>query len=260
MDLAIEGRRAVVTGGSKGLGRAIALELATEGADVAICSRHIEELELVAKELRDLGVLVHAASADVTNPEHIRDFVAGAAKALGGIDILVNNAGGARPGTFEKLNDEDWQADFDTKVRSIIRMCRAALPHLRQSPAARIINIGAVQSKAPDPTFAATSTLRAAGNSLTKVLAQEYGPEAILVNAVNIGLVTTPQWENIRSKKAPELTLEEFTTSFAEAEVPLGRFGTPEEVSAVVAFLASARASYVTGTIIDVAGGMGRYV
>jgi 3-oxoacyl-[acyl-carrier protein] reductase len=260
MDLGLRGRKAVVTGGSKGLGRAIALELAVEGADVAICSRHLDELELVAKELRDLGVRVHAAQTDVTDPEQVRDFVEGAAEALGGIDILVNNAGGARPGTFESLSDDDWLADFDTKVRSIIRMCRAALPHLRHSPAARIINIGAIQSKAPDPTFTATTTLRAAGNNLTKVLAQEYGCENILVNSVNIGLVTTPQWENIRQTKAPRQSLEEFTTSFAAAEVPLGRFGRDDEVSAVVAFLASARASYVTGTIVDVAGGMGKYV
>jgi 3-oxoacyl-[acyl-carrier protein] reductase len=253
------GRRALVTGGSKGLGRAIAHQLAREGADVAICSRNLDETRTVVDELATYGGRAFGYRADVTVPSDIAELVERAAADLGGLDILVNNAGGARPGTFETLSDEDWQADFDTKVGSIIRGCRAAFPHLRRSPAPRIVNIGAVQGKSPDPTFCATSTLRAAGNNLTKVLAQQYGGEGILVNAVNIGLVTTPQWENIRSRKAPDLSLEEFTQQLATSEVPLGRFGTDDEVSSVVAFLVSARASYVTGVLVDVAGGMGRY-
>lgn len=259
MDLGLTGRRALVTGGSKGIGRAIAHELAREGADVAICSRNLAETQAVVAELTTYGVRAFGYQADVTAPKEIDDLVDGAAADLGGLDILVNNAGGARPGTFETLTDEDWQTDFETKVGSVIRGCRAALPHLRQSPAPRIVNIGAVQGKAPDPAFCATSTLRAAGNNLTKVLAQQYGAEGILVNQVNIGLVTTPQWENIRRRQAPELTLDEFTRQLASTQVPLGRYGDDTEVSAVVAFLASARASYVTGVLIDVAGGMGRY-
>ncbi|PVG83618.1 ABC transporter substrate-binding protein [Nocardioides gansuensis] len=258
MELGLKGRRALVTGGSKGLGRAIALELAREGAAVAICSRNRAECDAVVAELRALGTTGWAYEADVTVGSDVDRLVEEAASELGGLDILVNNAGGARPGTFETLTDEDWQIDFDTKVGSIIRVCRAALPHLRASSAARIVNIGAVQGKAPDPTFCSTSALRAAGNNLTKVLAQQYGPEGILVNAVNIGLVTTPQWANIRQRKAPHLTADEFAATLT-ADVPLGRFGRDDEVSGVVTFLASDRASYVTGVLIDVAGGMGRY-
>lgn len=259
MDLGLKGRRALVTGGSKGLGRAIALELGREGADVAICSRNLEETRTVVEELAAYGGQAFGYRADVTVAADIVELVERASADLGGLDVLVNNAGGARPGTFETLTDEDWQSDFDTKVGSIIRTCRAALPHLRQSSAPRIVNIGAVQGRSPDPTFCATSTLRAAGNNLTKVLAQQYGAEGILVNAVNIGLVTTPQWEHIRSLKAPDLSLKEFTEQLASSEVPLGRFGNDTEVSAVVAFLVSARASYVTGVLVDVAGGMGRF-
>jgi len=260
MQLGLEGRSAVVTGGSKGLGRAIALELASEGAAVAICSRRAEELIPVVREIEAHGVPAFARRADVTVADDVEAFLGAAADALGGIDILVNNAGGARPGRFEALTDQDWSADLDTKLFSIIRCVRAVLPHMRKRGGGRVINIGAVQARSPDPVLCATTTIRAAGLSLTKVLAQQYGPENILVNAVNIGLVTTPQWENIRARTAPDSSLDEFTTAFAQREVPLGRFGRPDEVSGLVTFLASDRASYLTGTSIDVAGGMGRYV
>lgn len=259
MDLGLAGRVAIVTGGSKGLGRAIARELLTEGVSVAICSRNAAEIEAAGKELASAGT-VFAMRADVTNPEDVTRFIEAAAAELGGIDILVNNAGGARPGRFEALTEEDWRIDIDTKVFSIIRCTRAVLPHMRKRGGGSIINIGAIQGKSPDPVFCATTTLRAAGNNLTKVLAQQYGPEGIRVNAVNIGMVLTPQWENIRRRNAPEMTLEEYTAHLAQTQVPLGRFGRDDEVSGVVAFLASDRASYITGAIVDVAGGMGKYV
>jgi 3-oxoacyl-[acyl-carrier protein] reductase len=254
--LGLEGRRALVTGGSKGLGAAIAQELVGEGARVAICSRNEEEV-LAAAEL--LGA-VHAQAADVTDPEQVREFVARSAEALGGIDFLVNNAGGAHPGNFESLTDEHWVADLDVKLFSLIRCSREALPHMRAAGGGRIVNIGAVYSRYPDPTFFATSVNRAAGNSFTKTLALEVAKDNILVNAVNIGFVITPQWENIHRRRAPDVPREEFFDAFARQEVPLGRFGTPDEVSGLVTFLLSERASYITGASIDVAGGMGRYV
>jgi NAD(P)-dependent dehydrogenase (short-subunit alcohol dehydrogenase family) len=257
MDLGLTGRRAIVTGGSKGIGHAVAAELIAEGARVAICSRNRAELDEAAV---DLGGDVFVQVADVTDAADVARFVAAAAEAMDGVDILVNNAGGANPGNFETLTDEDWHRDLDTKLFSQIRCFRAALPHLRRSHAPRVININAVYAKYPDPAFFSTTVNRAACLNLNKVLAQEFGSENILVNSVNIGFVETPQWVNIHQRRAPGVPLETFLSGLAADEVPLGRFGTVEEVSGVVAFLASARAGYITGAVIDVAGGMGKYV
>jgi 3-oxoacyl-[acyl-carrier protein] reductase len=258
MDLGLEGRRAIVTGGSKGIGLAAARELVAEGARVAICSRNTDELGAAATAIGSEHVF--AQVADVTDAAQVSAFVDAAADALGGLDILVNNAGGARPGNFETLTDADWQHDLDVKLFSQIRCVRAALPHLRRSDAARVININAVYAKYPDPAFFATTVNRAACLNLNKALAAEFGAENILVNSVNIGFVVTPQWENIRNRRAPDTDLDEFLAGLAAAEVPLGRFGTVEEVSGLIAFLAGSRASYITGAVIDVAGGMGKYV
>jgi NAD(P)-dependent dehydrogenase (short-subunit alcohol dehydrogenase family) len=260
VDLGLAGRRALVTGGSKGIGLAIARELVGEGAHVAICSRSEEEVETAAAGLRHGGTTIHAQRADVTDPDDVRDFVGRSAETLGGIDFLVNNAGRAHPGRFATLEDDDWQADLDVKLFSLIRCSREVLPHMREAGGGRIVNVGAVYARMPDPTFFATSVNRAAGLSFTKALAMEVAPDNVLVNAVNIGFVVTPQWENIRLRRAPELPPDEFFRRLAAQEVPLGRFGGADEVSGLVAFLLSARASYITGASIDVAGGMGRYV
>jgi hypothetical protein len=262
MDLGLAGRRALVTGGSKGIGFAVAAELLTEGASVVICSRTADELKQAGDELRTQHPNAEVVDlvADVTDVDQVESLLAEAASRLGGVDILVNNAGGAHPGNFETLTDDDWRGDLDVKLFSQIRCFRAALPHLRQSPAARVININAVYGKYPDPAFFATTVIRAACLNLNKVLAQEFGSERILINSVNIGFVDTPQWENIRRRRAPDSTKEEFFGRLAEQEVPLGRFGVTDEVSGLVAFLAGSRASYITGAVIDVAGGMGKYV
>jgi 3-oxoacyl-[acyl-carrier protein] reductase len=263
VELGLTGRRAIVTGGSKGLGKAIAAELLAEGAAVAICARHADELAETAADLRKAataGQPLLALPCDVTDPAQVTDFVAAATAALGGLDILVNNAGGARPGRFAALTDEDWHDDIEVKLFSQIRCIRAALPHLRASAAPRVININALYARYPDPAFLASSVNRASCLSLSKALSIELGAEGILVNSVNIGFVETPQWQNIHRRRAPEMAAGEFFGQLAKEEVPLGRFGQPEEVAGLVAFLASDRASYIAGASIDVGGGMGKFL
>ena len=176
MDLGLAGRRVIVTGGSKGLGFSIAEELVREGVSVAICARNEEEVAAAGAALRDeRRPSMPSAPTSPTRPTSATSWPA-RAEALGGVDGLVNNAGRAHPGNFATLTDEDWKADLDVKLFSLIRCSREVLPHLREAGGGRIVNIGAVYGRYPDPTFFATSVIRAAGNSFTKTFASRSRP------------------------------------------------------------------------------------
>lgn len=261
MELGLSGKVALVTGASKGIGRAVALEFADEGCDLAICARGADELEKVRREVAARGVRCLAAQADVTKADQIARFIAQVEREFGGLDILVNNAGGARPGTFTSLADADLVADYEVKVLAQVRFIRGALHLLERSPAPRVINVNAIAGRFIQPGLFATATHRAACFALSKALAIELAPKRILVNSVNLGFVLSNQFASaMRGRVPPGKTLEELADEQVKNRVPLGRAGRPEEAAAVIVFLASARASYVTGASIDIGGGQGPHI
>jgi NAD(P)-dependent dehydrogenase (short-subunit alcohol dehydrogenase family) len=252
MDLELKDKVAIVSGGTQGIGRATALRLAREGARVVIAARGRERLDAVAAEIRAEGGAVAAVQADVGRPEDCERLVAEALRAFGRIDILVNNAGTSSTGEFESLSDAVWQTDMDLKLFAAIRLSRLAIPHMKKQGGGRIVNITTIGAKQPRARSMPTTVTRAAGLALTKALSKEYAPHNILVNTVSLGLVRAGQHETKAVKAG--VPVEKIYADMAK-DIPLGRVGRAEEVADVIAFLASARASYVTGTSINLDGG-----
>jgi len=256
LELGLEGKVALITGGSDGLGRAAAARLAAEGARVAICARREAHLETTAAALRERsGAEVLAVAADVSRAEDCLRFVETAAAAFGGVDILLNNAGASAAHGLEELDDQAWQADIDLKLMAAVRLCRAAIPIMRARGGGAIVNTTIVGGKAPAARALPTSVTRAAGINLTKALANEYAKDNIRVNTVCLGLLRSAQWE----RRAGDRPVEELYAEIAK-RVPLGRVGEAEEYADLVAFLVSARAAFITGTAINLDGGMGATV
>jgi NAD(P)-dependent dehydrogenase (short-subunit alcohol dehydrogenase family) len=252
MDLELKGKVAIVTGGSQGIGRATALRLAAEGANVVIAARGRELLDRVAAEIRAEGGKLAAVQADVSRAEDCARLVAEAVKAFGRLDILVNNAGTSATGEFESVTDEMWEADFELKLFAAIRLARLAIPHMKQQGGGRIVNITNIGAKQPRAKSMPTTVTRAAGLAFTKALSKEFAPQQILVNTICIGLVRAGQHEARAAKAGIEL--EQFYADRGK-EVPLGRVGRAEEVANAIAFLVSGAASYITGSSINLDGG-----
>jgi 3-oxoacyl-[acyl-carrier protein] reductase len=251
-DLELRDRVAIITGGSDGLGRATALRLATEGCKVVICARRKDHLEAAAASLaEESGGTVFAQVADVTKPGDIDALMSATVDHLGGVDILVNNAGASAASGLESLDDDAWHADIELKLMAAVRLCRAAVPLMRQRGGGSIINATIFGGKAPTARSLPTSVTRAAGINLTKSLANEFAAEQIRVNTICIGLIKSSQWE----RRAADGSLDDFYDGLA-ARVPLGRVGEAEEYADLVAFLVSARARYITGTAVNLDGGM----
>jgi NAD(P)-dependent dehydrogenase (short-subunit alcohol dehydrogenase family) len=255
LELGLAGKVVIVTGGSEGLGRASAERFAREGARVAICARRKDVLERAADGIRKAtGAEVLAQPADVTQAADIEAFVNAVVARFDGIDVLVNNAGTSSAAAFAAVDDTTWQRDFDLKVMGAIRFCRLVIPLMKQRGGGRIINVTTVGGKAPAPRALPTSVTRAAGINLTKSLASEHAADRILVNTICLGLVKSAQWER-RAKN----DLDAYYREVAK-RVPIGRVGEAEEFADLVAFLASERAGYITGTAINFDGGMSSVV
>jgi 3-oxoacyl-[acyl-carrier protein] reductase len=255
MEANMNGRVAVITGGSKGIGLAIAARMAASGADVAMLARRFEVLEearlIVSKTAKGR---VHVSQCDVTKAEEIAAAYSDVMKTFGRVDIVVNNAGTSRTGPFASISDEIWQADLDLKLFAAIRLTRLAWPQMLERRWGRVINVLNIGAKAPKAASAPTSVSRAAGMALTKVLAGEGAPYNVLVNSLHVGLIDSDQWVSKHAQSGSG-SYEAFLSKMAE-NVPLGRIGTAEEFANVACFLASDLASYVTGTSINIDGNM----
>jgi len=252
LELDLEGRVAIVTGGSDGLGRATALRFASEGVKVVICGRRADYLSDAAKRLaEESGGTVHAVPADVSKAHDCINLVAAAKQKFGGVDILVNNAGASAATAFESVSDDAWQNDFDLKVMGAVRMCREVVPLMRSRGGGAIVNATIAGGKAPMAEALPTTVTRAAGINLTKSLANEYANNNIRVNTICIGLIKSAQWE----RRAADGSLDDLYTTMAK-KVPLGRMGEPGEYADLVAFLCSSKGAYITGASINLDGGM----
>lgn len=256
MELSMQGRTALITGGSKGLGLAMAHRFVGSGARVAIVARGEDSLRAAQTELSALpNAQVASYVCDVTDPGQIEDTFRRASTDLGPIDILVNNAGQAQTGPFEDISDEVWQYDLDLKLFAAIRFSRLAFPGMKERRWGRILNLLAIAAKAPAANSAPTSVSRAAGMALTKVLANEGAPHNVLVNALLIGLIKSDQVRRWWEQSGQNQSLEEFATEFGK-RLPMGRMGEAEECANLACFLASDAGSYVTGCAINMDGGM----
>jgi NAD(P)-dependent dehydrogenase (short-subunit alcohol dehydrogenase family) len=253
MDLELTGKTVLITGGTDGLGLALATQLAAEGAAVAVCGRDEDRLRAAEATVKTAGGDVLAQRADVTRASDLEAFVEAAMARWGRIDAIVHNAGRASGGSIETIDDGTWESDIQLKLMSAVRLTRLALPALRASHGAVLFTL-AVSAKAPGGSSEPSSVTRAAGMALMKALSKELAPDGVRVNAVLIGLIESGQWTRVAERSG--LDLPEFYQRFAtDAGIPLGRFGRATEFADLGCYLLSARASYVTGTAINLDGG-----
>ena len=260
MELGLTGKVAVITGGSEGIGKGIATRLAAEGANIAICARREEVLADTAAAIQaQTSSEVLAIPADVTAPETLQHFIGQTASHFGKIDILINNAGRSAAGAFEATSDAEWYADLDLKLMGAVRCSRLVIPHMKANGSGRIINITHPGGKQPGAASVPTSVSRAAGIALTKALSKELLPHKILVNTVCLTSIKSAQGERAWKAAGSPGTLAAYWHERG-AEHPLGRLGEPEEVGNLVAFLVSDCAAFITGTAINIDGGLSAVV
>ena len=257
MDLQLTGKTALVSGGSKGIGKAIAHVLATEGCRLAICSRNFDELKATAEEIStETGAEVIPIAADLTVPADAENFINKAAEQLGRIDILVNNAGSAPGGVIENLTEEDWALSLGLKFMGYVRCTKHALPHMQRQGGGRIVNLIGNDGIKHSYWEIAPGAANAAGQNFTMSMAGRYGKDNISFVAVNPGPVRTERWDGLVKAMARDMNISfEEANTLAPRSIPLGRIAESEEVANLVAYLASPLAHFVNGTMIEIDGG-----
>jgi 3-oxoacyl-[acyl-carrier protein] reductase len=257
VETGLRGKRALVTAASRGLGRAIADALLAEGCRVVISSSDADRIRATARELRRGDREVHAMAADVSQPDEVADLVDWSLHTLGGLDILVTNAGGPPTGKFEDLDEATWRHAFDLTLMSAVRLCRAALPALRDGGGV-ILNLTSRTVKEPADNMILSNSLRAAVTGMAKTLSREAAPD-VRVNNIATGNVLTDRIHHLAEVNAQTAgTTEAEALAAMERSIPLGRLGRPEELAAAAVFLCSDAASYITGVTLDVDGGAAR--
>lgn len=257
MDLGIRNRVAMIAAASKGLGRAMAEALAAEGARVSICARSLESLQPVVDTIGAENAL--AVACDVSNAADLQRWFDETIARFGQVDILVTNTGGPPAAPFMKLTEEQWQDGIDSTLMNVVRLCRLAIPDMQKRGWGRILHLTSFVAKQPVELLTVSSTLRAGISGLTKTMADQVARDGITVNAILPGHFLTGRQTHLAELRAEEqgITPEEYLEK-AQTIIPMGRFGRPEELGAVAAFLCSERASYVTGVSLQIDGGLYR--
>jgi len=257
MHIDLTGRTALVTGGSRGIGRAIAERLGRSGANVVIVARRPDVIEETIAELK--GVVaggIGGYSCDVSNTAEIDRVFATISEATKGIDVLVNNAGSSARSPFLQMDRALLDADLNLKLHAAIRFSQLVLPHMQGQRWGRILNVVSVNAKAPAAASGPTTLSRAAGIAMTKAMAGEFAKDNVLVNAICVGLIKSDQWVREHKRLHADMSFEDYLNAKAKQNnIPLGRFGEAEEVANLACFLASDAGSYVTGAAINVDGG-----
>ena len=257
MNLGVRNRVAIVTGSSRGIGKAIAYGLAEEGAKVTICARSEEMLRETSREITaSTGTEVLPVRADLKEKEDIKSMIKITAREFGRIDILVNNTGGPPPSFFLETSEENWRDAVNSLLMSVVNCCREVIPYMKQNKWGRIVNMTSFAAKQPAERLVLSNTIRAGILGLTKTLSNELAEYGVLVNAVCPGWTRTRRIEELARSKAEKTgrNYEEVINEWA-SNIPLKRLAQPEEIANLVVFLASEKASYITGAVIQVDGG-----